>query len=401
LSRVHICLLGEIDIRVDDVKVTDKLSNKAIALLCFLCTNKGKKFTRDRLCTLFWGNTTIDNARYNLRYSLWVLRKIFNHGDCDLFISSKDSCMINPDFDYYIDVLHFNFIMENFTAEENPILALEKCKDIYKGEFLQEFYLKNCPDFNDWIFYEREKYQECYSTLLFKLAKLYSESNMYSESILVLNEVLKINPYREDIYLELMNLHIQVNNIQAALKEYEKCEYILREELNIRPNEEITEYYKKIICNNKHTETNSFKVVEVDYKNTKKNSVIIECYPINEIKYFCISCIVEKVIEQYSITELMDLEEFILKDLLRIQPKVLLINKDLKIEDNLNHHDEENRIYFSLEGLLLYIEKISLMDIHIKNIGNIDAVSYNMLKLFSLKNIKCKINILIDGSRIV
>jgi DNA-binding SARP family transcriptional activator len=401
LSRVHICLLGEIDIRVDGVNVTDKLSNKAIALLCFLCTNKGKKFTRDRLCTLFWGNTTIDNARYNLRYSLWVLRKIFNHGDCDLFISSKDSCMINPDFDYYIDVLHFNFIMGNFTAEENPILALEKCKDIYKGEFLQEFYLKNCPDFNDWIFYEREKYQECYSTLLFKLAKLYSESNMYSESILVLNEVLKINPYREDIYLELMSLHIQVNNIQAALKEYEKCEYILREELNIRPNEEITEYYKKIICNNKHTETNSFKVVEVDYKNTKKNSVIIECYPINEIKYFCISCIVEKVIEQYSITELMDLEEFILKDLLRIQPKVLLINKDLKIEDNLNHHDEENRIYFSLEGLLLYIEKISLMDIHIKNIGNIDAVSYNMLKLFSLKNIKCKINILIDGSRIV
>jgi len=156
--------------------------------------------------------------------------------------------MINPDFDYYIDVLDFNFIIENFTAEENPILALEKCKEIYSGEFLEGFYLKNCPDFNDWIFYEREKYQESYSTLLLKLAKLYLKSNMYNESILVLNEVLKINPYREDVYLELMKLHIQTNNVQAALKEYEKCEYILREELNIRPNEEVIEYYRNVIC---------------------------------------------------------------------------------------------------------------------------------------------------------
>ncbi|GAA0773897.1 hypothetical protein GCM10008908_22820 [Clostridium subterminale] len=399
MSRVHICLLGEVDIEVDGISVTDKLSNKAIALLCFLCTNKGKKFTRDRLCTFFWNNTTIENARYNLRYSLWVLRKIFKRGNCDLFISSKDSCMINPDFDYYIDVLHFNFIMENFTDEKNPILALEKCKDIYSGEFLQGFYLKNCPDFNDWIFYEREKYQESYSTLLFKLANLYSESSMYSESILVLNEVLKINPYREDIYLELMNLHIQTNNIQAALKEYEKCEYILREELNIRPNEEITEYYKSIICNSKNTKTNSYRGDKVNEKDIKKSSVIVECYPVNEIKYFCIACITEKIMQRYSVEHLMSLDEFILKDLLRIQPKVLFINKNIKIEDNLNHFDEENRIYFSFESLLLYIEKIYPIDIHIKNISNIDDISFNMLKLFRFKNPGCKINILVDGNK--
>jgi DNA-binding SARP family transcriptional activator len=400
LSRGHICLLGEVDIRVDGVNVTDKLSNKAIGLLCFLCTNKGKKFTRDRLCTFFWNNTTIENARYNLRYSLWVLRKIFNHGDCDLFISSKDSCMINPDFDYYIDVLDFNFIIENFTAEENPILALEKCKEIYNGEFLEGFYLKNCPDFNDWIFYEREKYQESYSTLLLKLAKLYSKSNMYNESILVLNEVLKINPYREDVYLELMRLHIQTNNVQAALKEYEKCEYILREELNIRPNEEVIEYYRNVICHSKQITTNLSKVAKVK-DNSAKNSIVVECYPVNKIKYFIISCIIEEIIRLYSIEQLIDLDEFILKDLLRIQPKVLLINKNLRVEDNLNHHNEENRIYFSLESLLLYIEKIFLVDIHIKNMTNIDDVSYNILKLFTLKNPKCKISILIDGSKIV
>lgn len=400
MSRGHICLLGEVDIRVDGVNVTDKLSNKAIGLLCFLCTNKGKKFTRDRLCTFFWNNTTIENARYNLRYSLWVLRKIFNHGDCDLFISSKDSCMINPDFDYYIDVLDFNFIIENFTAEENPILALEKCKEIYNGEFLEGFYLKNCPDFNDWIFYEREKYQESYSTLLLKLAKLYSKSNMYNESILVLNEVLKINPYREDVYLELMNLHIQTNNVQAALKEYEKCEYILREELNIRPNEEVIEYYRNVICHSKQVATNLSKVAKVK-DNSAKNGIVVECYPVNKIKYFIISCIIEEIIKLYSIEQLIDLDEFILKDLLRIQPKVLLINKNLRVEDNLNHHNEENRIYFSLESLLLYIEKIFLVDIHIKNMTNIDDVSYNILKLFTLKNPKCKINILIDGSKIV
>jgi len=196
-----------------------------------------------------------------------------------------------------------------------------------------------------------------------------------------------------------MNLHIQTNNIQAALKEYEKCEYILREELNIRPNEEITEYYKSIICNSKNTKTNSYRGDKVNEKDIKKSSVIVECYPVNEIKYFCIACITEKIMQRYSVEHLMSLDEFILKDLLRIQPKVLFINKNIKIEDNLNHFDEENRIYFSFESLLLYIEKIYPIDIHIKNISNIDDISFNMLKLFRFKNPGCKINILVDGNK--
>ncbi len=79
----------------------------------------------------------------------------------------------------------------------------------------------------------------------------------------------------------------------------------------------------------------------------------------------------------------------------------MLINKNLRIEDNLNHYNEENRIYFSFESLLLYIEKVYPLEIHIKNVSNIDDISHNILKLFSLKNPECKIKILVDGNKII
>ncbi len=408
MSNVRIYLLGEVDIEVNGISVINKLSNKAIGLLCFLCTNKGKKFTRDKLSTYFWNDASIENARYNLRYSLWNLRKVFNTKDMDFFISSKDSCTINHNFDYSVDALHFDYLMKEFSKVENPLLTLEKCKNLYKGEFLQEFYLKNCPDFNDWIFFERAKYQKSYSQLLFTLSNMYSKNNMHEQSISMLEELLKINPYKEDIYLALMKEYLNAGNILASLTEYEKCEYILREELNIRPSENLTKFYKETIL--KHNILNSKEsrnplTIKLHSENSVTNSfhrndIVINCYPIDKIKYFCISCIIDKIIDVYSPESLKSLENFILMDLLRIQGKILLINKDLQIQDNLTPHGEENRIYFSLERLFLHVEDIFPVNVFINDIANIDAISYNLLKLFIFKNPNSKIHIFIDGDKL-
>jgi len=406
LSNIKIYLLGDINIIVEDEVVTEKLSSKAIALLCFLSVNKGKKFTRDKLASFFWNDVTIENARYNLRYSLWNIRKVINRGSQDIFLSTKDNCMINPDLDYYLDIHHYRDILNKYKFNDEAIESLEKAKELYRGEFLQEFYLKNCQDFNDWIFYERERCQKNHSELSYRLVALYLEKKQYEKAILILEEMLYINPFKEDVYLKLMEIYIKTNDRQAAIKQYERCEYVLRQELNIPPGEDLKNLHKRLLCN--YNENNKNEVTKLKNKiiiTTKekfhsmkrKADVWIEipCYEIGDFKYYWISMLIEKIIEEYSETQLNLIPSSYWRDLLRIQGKVLLVYDSLKVQETLTINSEENRIYTAFENLLRGICSMEPLTIFIEDLHYMDSTSLRYLKLFTLKNLNIRVNFVV------
>lgn len=407
MSNIKIYLLGDINIIVEDEVVTEKLSSKAIALLCFLSVNKGKKFTRDKLASFFWNDVTIENARYNLRYSLWNIRKVINRGSQDIFLSTKDNCMINPNLDYYLDIHHFMEIVNRYKFNDEAIESLEKAKELYRGEFLQEFYLKNCQDFNDWIFYERERCQKNHNDLSYRLVALYLEKNQYEKAILILEEMLYINPFKEDVYLKLMEIYMKTNDRQAAIKQYERCEYVLRQELNIPPGEDLKNLHKKLLCtykeNNKNevTELNNKIIVTTKGKfdsMKRKSEVWIEvpCYELGDFKYYWVSMFIEKIIEEYSEAQLNLIPSNYWCDLLRIQGKVSLIYNDLKVEENLTINSEENRIYTAFENLLCNICSMGSLTIFIEDLHYMDSTSLRYFKLFILKNHNKRVNFIVS-----
>lgn len=406
MSNIKIYLLGDINIIVEDEVVTEKLSSKAIALLCFLSVNKGKKFTRDKLASFFWNDVTIENARYNLRYSLWNIRKVINRGSQDIFLSTKDNCMINPDLDYYLDIHHYRDILNKYKFNDEAIESLEEAKELYRGEFLQEFYLKNCQDFNDWIFYERERCQKNHSELSYRLVALYLEKNQYEKAILILEEMLYINPFKEDVYLKLMEIYMKTNDRQAAIKQYERCEYVLRQELNIPPGEDLKNLHKRLLCN--YNENNKNEVTKLKNKimiTTKekfhsmkrKADVWIEipCYEIGDFKYYWVSMFIEKIIEEYSETQLNLIPSSYWRDLLRIQGKVLLVYDSLKVQETLTINSEENRIYTAFENLLRGICSMEPLTIFIEDLHYMDSTSLRYLKLFTLKNLNIRVNFVV------
>lgn len=407
MSNIKIYLLGDINIIVEDEVVTEKLSSKAIALLCFLSVNKGKKFTRDKLASFFWNDVTIENARYNLRYSLWNIRKVINRGSQDIFLSTKDNCMINPDLDYYLDIHHYRDILNRYKFNDEAIESLEKAKELYRGEFLQEFYLKNCQDFNDWIFYERERCQKNHSELSYRLVALYLEKNQYEKAILILEEMLYINPFKEDVYLKLMEIYMKTNDRQAAIKQYERCEYVLRQELNIPPGEELKSLHKKLLFSNNENNksqlsslNNKIIVTTTEKFNSMKRKaevwIDIPCYEVGDFKYYWLSAFVEKIIEEYSGAQLDLIASNYWCDLLRIQGKVSLIYNTLKVQETLTINSEENRIYTAFENLLCGICSMEPLTIFVEDLHYMDSTSLRYLKLFILKNHTKRVNFIVS-----
>ncbi|WP_053956007.1 AfsR/SARP family transcriptional regulator [Inediibacterium massiliense] len=412
MAKLEIYMLGNLKIIWNGKSIVEKLSNKATALLCYLAVNQGKKFSRDKLATYFWDASNMDSARYNLRYNLWSLRKIIKQDKAgqDMIISRKDTCMINPNANLYIDVIEMNELYEGIKDKKiyDYRNELNKIKNLYKGEFLEEFYIKKCMEFNDWIFYEREKYQRKYIDILHKLIYIYKKNHEYVKAIDLLEEMIKINPLKEELYVELIQIYIELGDRDAAIHQYDRCCTTLREELNIGPMESTKKIYEKIkeskttinrfemfeekgtsckldinshiICNPKN---DSQKIQKQIYKGKK----IIEnpCYPLG-IDYYWISNLIETFIMKYEEEDLKKLRPYYWKDILRIQSKVLSIDDTLVVTDQLSIKTEKNRIFSGVENLLNLLIQIKPMVIFIKNVHYIDEYSFQFLKYYLFKN---------------
>ncbi|WP_291578903.1 AfsR/SARP family transcriptional regulator [Clostridium sp. UBA6640] len=419
MKKLEIYLLGNIEIRLDSQSILEKLSSKAIALLCFLCANKGKKFGRDKLATYFWNGVNIESARYNLRYNFWNIRKIINENKFseDIIISTKDSCMINPNYDFYIDIFHLDNILNSIEKNHNTKVNLNDAKKLFRGEFLEEFYIKNCPEFNDWIFYERAKLQRTYEDILCKLIDIHYEDKEYDNAINLLEEMLNINPFKEELYLKLMKIYIDLGDRSSAIKQYERCENILREELNVRPMEDIRNLYEGLINGSlkpshkeRYIENTSVKLtlLKIDKNDIKplqmnlskassKNIMCTKCYPIKSINYCWISNVIDCIISIYDIGQLRRFEKYYWVDLLRVHPKVQYIDDTLIVRDILTPQTEKNRIFIALENLLNYISAITVITIIIENLHMMDNISFDFLQYYIIRNENINIKFIVSS----
>ncbi|WP_026893651.1 AfsR/SARP family transcriptional regulator [Clostridiisalibacter paucivorans] len=409
MAKLEIYMLGNLKILLDGSSIIENMSAKAMGILCYLVLNKGKDFNRDRISSMFWNFSNEDAARYNLRYNLWSLRKILKDKkkNSNILYADKDICRINDNSNIYVDIYRLeNFNIQDYSNNNNNIFKLEELYELYRGEFLEGFYIKGCPEFNDWIFYKREKYQRKYFEISHLLVEQYVHKGMYYKSIDLLEEMLKINPLQEELYEKLIKIYLAKEDRSAALKHYKRCCTILREELNIGPGVKIKELYKEIknkdtvdtMKENKGHSDNERKE-NIKILGHKKNIIKIPCYPVG-VNYYWISNLIDHIIESYDMNLLKNISENIWIDLLRVNGKVRNIVQDLNT-CNLTVMSEKNRIFLALENLLNIISKDNHINIQIDNLSWIDNVSYKFIKYYTWRNRNSNVDfIVINGNDI-
>ena len=78
-----------------------------------------------------------------------------------------------------------------------------------------------------------------------KLSALCVRLGRTSRAIEYMTKLLKLDTLREDVYQELMSLYLRCGDRPGAIAIYQKCEKILREELNISPMAETRRLYEQ------------------------------------------------------------------------------------------------------------------------------------------------------------
>lgn len=237
---INLKLFGEVKIAANSVDITTQLSKKGAGLLLFMAAQPTKLFYREHLCEMFWHDYTKESAFNNMRFTLWQTRKVIgDYLDEDLFINEgKHAIKINANI---IESDYFHFF-ECCNSELH-----DEAVQYYSGDFLEDFYIVDVPDFSDWVFNQRESAQKKYFNAQFKRAQYLSSNNRVEEALNALTNLIKIDPLNETVYFYIMQYQYLSDNKVASINTYRNLKQILRNELNISPSKEIEALYKTII----------------------------------------------------------------------------------------------------------------------------------------------------------
>ena len=230
---LEIKTFGGLSIYKDSVLIQDLGSRKAEAILVYLAAG-GRSFSRLTLATLFWPDSAEDNALSSLRVALSSLRKVFRQ-QLDI---SRQSVGLQPGVPIKLDLLDLE---ENLTANQ-----VEEALALYRGEFLQGFFVHNSQDFEAW---RREQDLHARGLLVNALHNALDNSIRiadYQHGLVLSEHLLRLDPIDELAHRQTMLLFTLHRKRGAALAQYERCREILHRELGIEPSQETQTLYTQI-----------------------------------------------------------------------------------------------------------------------------------------------------------
>ncbi|MGB5301865.1 MAG: hypothetical protein WBP17_01800, partial [Gemmatimonadota bacterium] len=132
---------------------------RRLALLALLGASRNHGWSREKLIALLWPDTDPAEARRHLSQSVYLLRKGLGE---DAIATHGESVELNTDV-VWTDVGAFHEALR----EGEP----ERAIDLYAGPFLDGFYVRDAPDFEEWSEAERRSLADTYATSVETVAR--------------------------------------------------------------------------------------------------------------------------------------------------------------------------------------------------------------------------------------
>ena len=230
---LEIRTFGGLHLICEGEPIKELKSRKAEALLVYLAVT-GKPQAREVLSDFFWDTRTQTQASANLRTVLTILRKRVGK----YLTIGRNYVRINPDVDVWVYLNEF----ENKLGEAK----LEEAINLYKGDFLKGFYVRDSEGFDVWIRQERQYYLRRLQDGLHEWVSYHLERGSYKEGIDFAEQLLVVDPLDEDALRQLIVLLSLTGQKAAALRRYEEYCQLLDSELGVQPTPQTQEQYQLI-----------------------------------------------------------------------------------------------------------------------------------------------------------
>lgn len=238
MASLTLTLFGMPEVVVDGTVQTTFHSVKSRALLYYLAVTE-RPHARIALATLLWEGLPASNALSNLRKALTDLRKVV--GD-HLEISRESVTFVYSD-NVTVDVCRFMVLL----SAENPTLSqLESTINLWRGDFLEGFSVRDSAEFEAWLQQQRRDLFSHLQSALFACAEMYEERGDLPKAIETARHLINLNPLDEEAQRLLMLLYAQAGSHERAVAQFGQLETLLSAELDQQPSAPTQRLHEKI-----------------------------------------------------------------------------------------------------------------------------------------------------------
>lgn len=246
---IRVRLFGGFEVWYGDRQVRGFESQKVRALFVYLACQAGRAFSRDHLAGLLWPEQEEDGARHALRQALYNLRSALPGKDNPNppLLVSHGEIRINPASGLWVDVHAFEESIKRGAARDaaDPH-HLATAVQLYRGDFLAGFFVRDSSSFEEWLIAEQERLREATVEALRTLIESYRRRGEYRFGLHYARRLVALEPLAEEPRRNLMRFYAMTGRRSQALAEYEDLVALLDRELGVDPLAETRELYESI-----------------------------------------------------------------------------------------------------------------------------------------------------------
>lgn len=191
---------------------------RRLALLSTLACAGDRGLSRDQLLLLFWPDSTQKKARHSLDQLLYAIRTSID----DSIFAGVNPLRLNHDI-ITSDV--GDFVRE--LREGN----LSRAAELYRGPFLEGFYLSETREFEEWVAMQRERFAHSFCDALEQLARDSQASGDYRAAVAWRRKLSETDPISTRHALELMRALTRSGDPASAISHGEHYRRIYSQEL--------------------------------------------------------------------------------------------------------------------------------------------------------------------------
>jgi TolB-like protein/DNA-binding SARP family transcriptional activator/Flp pilus assembly protein TadD len=191
---------------------------RRLALLAVLAAAGDAGRSRDQLLLLFWPDSTQARARHSLEQLLYSIRSSIDEN----VFSSVNPVRLNP-LVVQSDLTEFESALEE--------KDLERAVDVYRGPFLDGFYLSESPEFEQWMDAERSRLERSYAGALERLAQTASTSGDHAAAVRWWRKLTETDAVSSRNATGLIRALMNAGDHAAALQYAERYEIVVAQEL--------------------------------------------------------------------------------------------------------------------------------------------------------------------------
>ena len=245
-ASVRICLMGSFRILTQGEPGLVQAGAKAEVLLTNLALRHPLGVRRDALLVLLWPNTDTDLACQSLRTLLYGLHRLLGSAldDAPPILHQGDTYRLNAEAGVDVDVRTFDSLIGAADEEArrgNLVTAAtvyDRASALYLGDL--------CTASDVYALIERERIRAQYLSALAWLAEYHFDEGRVAEALQYALGVLANEPCREDAHRLIMRCYVRRGERAQALRQYQLCRTILRQEFETTPEWRTTQLFDQI-----------------------------------------------------------------------------------------------------------------------------------------------------------